>query len=151
MRYCKSCNKKVEEMFCPDCKTLTILKSEEQLRPKENRKGVPEQPGAVRIEYLDDYFEEGFGTCEWNITGIGWGLVDEIKKWVDTTVKLKHTARCYLKRTNPGLFPPEYRLFVTGRGRDERCTWCESFRTAMQNKLKEKGILIERQDVCPLK
>ena len=138
-------------MFCPDCKTLTILKSNEHPRPKENTTEVSKQPESVRIEYLENYFEEGLGTCEWRIIGTDWGIIDEIKKWVDTTVKLKHTARCYLKRTNPGSFPPEYRLFITGKGKDERCTWCESFRTTVQNKSKERGILIERQEGCPLK
>lgn len=71
----------------------------------------------------------------------------EIKNWVDKKVDLHKPAWIYIKRTNTDL-PPEYSLIIRGRGEDERCTWCKSFRTSLKNHFEKQGIEVEEVGGC---
>ena len=42
----------------------------------------------------------------------------------------------------------EFELKITGRGHDNRCTWCRSFRTRLRNILAEKKIKLRQKGFC---
>lgn len=88
------------------------------------------------LRYLQPEYGQ-FILCTWKIEGISWKILDETRKWSDETVHL-HGPRVWLKRTNKDEFPPKYELNIKGRGHDDRCTWCKSFRTALSTKMKEE-------------
>ena len=94
---------------------------------------------------------ENFIVCKWAIEllgGISGKEIVDVKKWTDETVDLMHTARVWLKRTNPGEYPPKYELIISGRGRDERCTWCRSFRTALETHINKLKYSIDQKGSC---
>ena len=69
---------------------------------------------------------------------VPWKIIEQIRDWTDKTVNFEGNPRIWIKRRNPGEYPAEYELNIRGRGHDDRCTWCESFRTALATKLKEE-------------
>jgi len=104
----------------------------------------------VSLRYLGvDY--ENFIICTWAI-GIPEGVrgkeIIDIKKWTDETVDLKPTARAWIKRVNPNRYPPKYKLIISGRGYDDRCTWCRSFRTAMESHMEKLNCSINQNGSC---
>lgn len=68
--------------------------------------------------------------------------IETIKKWVDEKVKIFG----HIDFVKSGNYI--YNLEVSGRGNDNRCTWCSSFRTALKTHF---GDLIEQIDDCPLR
>lgn len=89
------------------------------------------------LRYLQPEYGR-FILCTWRIEGIQWKTIEEIRKWTDKTVHLEGNTRIWLKRKNPDEYPAEYELNIKGRGHDDRCTWCKSFRTALITKIKEE-------------
>jgi len=75
--------------------------------------------------------------CSWKIEGISWSILEDMLKWADETVPLKG-PKIWLKRLNKDEYPALYELNIKGRGHDDRCTWCKSFRTALTTKMKEE-------------
>ena len=39
-------------------------------------------------------------------------------------------------------------LTISGKGHDNRCRWCESFKTALSSKCDEQNILLEIHGFC---
>jgi len=98
-----------------------------------------------------NWYGRRFLECTWAIDlpkGMSGKEIVDIKKWTDEKVKLDSTARTYLKRDNPGEYPPQYELVVSGKGKDNRCTWCRSFRTALEKRMDELDCEIEQNDSC---
>lgn len=93
------------------------------------------QDKEVVIRYMEP--EKGrFILCTWRLEGIPWKIIEDMRKWTDKTVYVKG-ARIWIKPRSKIGYPGEYDLNIKGRGHDDRCTWCESFRTALTTKLKE--------------
>jgi hypothetical protein len=89
--------------------------------------------------------------CTWAIDipeGVRGKEIIDIKKWTDETVDLKPTARAWIKRVNPNKYPPKYKLIISGRGYDDRCTWCRSFRTAMKSHMEKLNCSISQNGSC---
>ncbi len=87
----------------------------------------------VIMTYMGMDYED-FIVCRWSIElddGISGKEVVKVKDWANDTVALKRSARTWLKRVNPQEHPAKYELIISGRGADDRCRWCSSFRTAL--------------------
>ncbi len=87
--------------------------------------------------------------CEWEIKlpkEAKAKEVFEIKNWVDKVVDLHKPAWIYIKKINDS--PLEYSLIIKGRGQDERCTWCQSFRTSLKTHFKKLGIELKEIGGC---
>lgn len=105
---------------------------------------------AITLRYLGAEYGS-FIVCRWAIElpkGVHGKEIVDIKKWTDETVNLKRTARVWLKRTNPDEYPPKYELIISGRGEDERCTWCRSFRTSLETHMKKLNCSIDQHGSC---
>jgi hypothetical protein len=74
--------------------------------------------------------------CTWRLEGIPWRIIEDIRKWTDKNVHVEG-ARIWIKPWSKIGHPGEYDLNIKGRRHDDRCTWCESFRTALSTKVKE--------------
>jgi len=89
----------------------------------------------VILRYMEP--EKGrFIVCTWRAEGIPWKIIEDIRKWTDKTVHVKD-ARTWIEPRSKLGHPEEYDLNIKGRGHDDRCTWCKSFRTALRTKIKE--------------
>lgn len=67
--------------------------------------------------------------------------VETIKRWTDS--KVETSGRINLNRAGER----GYELEIAGRGHDNRCTWCESFRTALNTRTKNL-VKVEQRGAC---
>jgi len=103
------------------------------------------------IEFMGDEPEKHFIPCVFLLKtpkDMSPKHIFEVREWVDGRIKLGNSARIWIKRENPDEYPAVYRLIISGRGSDERCTWCRSFRTALREKIKGLGFEIKEIDAC---
>jgi len=102
----------------------------------------------IYLDYLDrkdggkkDY--AGVFHCHWKLLVSDDVLekkdVETIKRWTDG--KVKTSGEITLSKTGKRV----YNLEIAGRGYDNRCRWCESFRTALKTRT---GNLVERRGTC---
>jgi len=66
------------------------------------------------------------------------------KNKIDSIVKLKLNATAILDKNERG----EPVLKIKGHGKDERCTYCRSFRTSLKNRMKELNYVICQEGKC---
>jgi hypothetical protein len=105
---------------------------------------------AITLRYLGVEYKD-FIVCRWAIElpkSICGKEIADMKKWTDEAVGLKRNARVGLKRTNSEEYPPKYELIISGRGEDERCTWCRSFRTSLETNMKQLNCPINQHGSC---
>lgn len=67
--------------------------------------------------------------------------IEAIKSWTDRTVKTSRRINFVKIRNNM------YDFETSGKGHNNRCTWCASFRTALKTHF---GNLVEQTGDCPL-
>ncbi|MDP3026712.1 MAG: hypothetical protein Q8N63_03315 [Nanoarchaeota archaeon] len=67
----------------------------------------------------------------------------EVRDWANKNVELKERARCWIEKNGD-----DYRLIISGRGNDGRCTWCRSFRTALSTTLFDLKVAVCQKDSC---
>jgi len=90
---------------------------------------------------------EGFMRCEFevelpDVKGIR-KKIFEVRDWADKNVKLKEGARIWFEKEREG-----YKLIISGRGSDERCTWCRSFRTALNTSMFDLKVAVCQKNCC---
>ena len=103
----------------------------------------------LTFDYLDNYFERGYGTCEWKMQlpeGLDWAFIESARDQTDSLVK--PDSRQYIKRANKGENPPIYILTIQGRGKDNRCRWCKSFRAYCQKTSEGQGFTFNQDGKC---
>ncbi|MCX6819624.1 MAG: hypothetical protein NT129_06540 [Candidatus Aenigmarchaeota archaeon] len=104
----------------------------------------------IKIHYLGTEHDE-FTTCTFEIKvpeGMSGKEIIIIRNWTNKNVKLKPSARAWIERINPNEEPPRYFLKISGRGNDERCTWCRSFRTALRTRMIEQKCAVIQEGRC---
>ena len=104
----------------------------------------------IALRYLGVDYEK-FIVCRWAIelsNGISGKEVVDVKKWTDDVVALQRYARVWLKRINPQEYPAKYELIISGRGPDERCRWCKTFRTALDTHMKKLNCSTQQHGSC---
>ncbi|HEC86542.1 MAG TPA: hypothetical protein ENI49_01540 [Thermoplasmatales archaeon] len=90
-------------------------------------------------------------TCRWRLTrpeNISWETINKIREWTDNKVPLKKYANIKIRRLNRGKYPAKYELIIRGRGYDDRCTWCKSFRTALETTARKMNCTITYEKFC---
>jgi len=117
---------------------------EEQKRKEEEAKKFDKK---LVLKYMGSE-NEGFIRCEFeidlpeNVEGIR-KKIFEVKNWADKNVQFKEYARAWLEKNGD-----DYRLIISGRGSDERCTWCRSFRTALNKSLFDLKVAVYQNGFC---
>ena len=104
----------------------------------------------ISLCYLGDEHDR-FIVCRWSIAlpdGITWKNLEAVRDRTDEKVTIAQTAKVWLKRDNPGVYPPKYELIISGRGEDGRCTWCRSFRTYLESYMRTLGCSINQSGEC---
>ncbi|MCK4397501.1 MAG: hypothetical protein KAV25_00745 [Methanophagales archaeon] len=97
----------------------------------------------IYLNWMGDSETMGVFHCSWDIFVSDDVLkrkdVETIKRWTDSIVKT--SGKINLNRAGKR----GYELEIAGRGRDNRCTWCTSFRTALNTRTKN---LVEQCGAC---
>lgn len=118
--------------------------SQEQKRREKEAKEFDKK---LTLNYLGSE-TKGFMRCEFEIElpkgvkGIKKKIFD-VRDWTDKNVKLKKGARIWFEKKGEG-----YRLIISGRGADERCTWCRSFRTALKTSMFDLKVAVYQNNFC---
>jgi len=68
----------------------------------------------------------------------------EIRDWVNRMVSLPQNSRTVLEREGPKRFF----LSIVGTGRDDRCRWCRSFRTALTTRMNRLECDVLQEGFC---
>ncbi len=69
----------------------------------------------------------------------------EIENWVDNKVK---TDAISTKIEIEKLNPYKFNLLISGKGKDNRCTWCRSFRTSLKTWCNKKNLDFLQKNFC---
>ena len=85
--------------------------------------------------------------CSWIIRNISWETIEKIQNWTDNKIQLKG-PNIWFRRLNNNE-PAIYELNIKGRGYDDRCTWCKSFRTALNSScIKDYNSIVQYKSCC---
>jgi hypothetical protein len=145
--FCSKCKKLLKNddirkvRFCPNCEPERFVecKNSQRIQKRKNDgKSFIGVDNAGDIVFLNiDYFE---GKCNLQFSFKKSEQLDIIKtrkNWTDNKIKTRAKIKITSIRSN------NFVLVINGRGKDNRCTWCQSFRTALTGFLN-----IEYQKRC---
>lgn len=111
----------------------------------ENYEPDPEMPAEnfIYLNWMGDSETGGLFHCSWDIFVSDDVLkrrdVETIKSWTDS--KVETSGKIKLNRAGER----GYKLEIVGKGRDNRCRWCGSFRTALNSRTKN---LVKQRGAC---
>jgi len=130
-----------------------LLMPEPFRRAIERKKAEEKLMNTFQKELSVDYDGVEYGDfikCMLNITRppeIDSSIIRGVKIWTDKHVELKSTARvCLMSNNHKGGLGQD--LIISGRGKDERCTWCRMFRTALRTKMINSECRFVQENVC---
>jgi hypothetical protein len=115
--------------FCPTCEPDRFIelknKQRIQKRTKDGRAFVG-LDNAGEIVFLNIGYLDGECNLHFNFKKLEqFDIIKSRKEWTEN--KIKTSAKIEITSTDSNNFS----LVINGRGRDNRCTWCQSFRTAL--------------------
>ncbi len=115
--------------FCPTCEPNRFMELKNNQRIQKRKKDGRTFIGvdnAGDVVFLNIDFSEGKCNLQFNFKKPEqFDIIKARKNWTDK--KIKTNAK--IEITSTGL--NNFILIINGRGKDNRCTWCESFRTAI--------------------
>lgn len=125
--------------FCPNCEPdrFVEFKNGQRIQKRKNDdRSFIGVDNAGDIVFLNIDYWEGKCTLQFNFKKSEQSdIIKTRKNWADN--KIKTRAKIEMTSTNNVV------LVINGRGQDNRCTWCQSFRTALTGFLN-----IEYQKRC---
>ena len=69
----------------------------------------------------------------------------ELESWVDDRIK---TDSISTSIEIEKLTPNKFNLLISGKGKDNRCTWCRSFRTSLKTLCNKKNLDFLQKNFC---
>ncbi len=133
--FCNKCKKMLKNddirkvRFCPNCETERFVefKNDQRIQKRKNDgRSFIGVDNAGDIVFLNvDYFD---GKCNLQFNfkkSEQFEIIKTRKSWTDHLIKT--SAKIEITSTNSNNFI----LVINGGGKDNRCRWCHSFRTAL--------------------
>lgn len=156
-RYCRKCDSHVieETMFCPVCGSLLETAMEaSNLKERVRRSSLVEtEELMVGIEFISSEQRERspFILCSWAIhlpAQMNGGFIDALRSWTDSKVNTDDHVGKWIIPDQRENGVQTFNLKISGIGKDGRCSWCRSFRSALESKLIRNDMRFVREGAC---